>query len=62
MIATTLAKAPKKYSAVLTGLLQNHKGGNLLTLDDMQNAMKEHWRIRNNLMKSSTFTYWVPSF
>ena len=29
MIAATLAKAPKKYSAVLTGLLQSHKGGTL---------------------------------
>lgn len=40
MIAATIARAPKKYSAVLTNAITN-KGASL-TLDDMQGALKEH--------------------
>ena len=48
MIAATLAKAPNKYSSVLTTLLRE-KGANL-KLEDMQIALKEQWRICNNLI------------
>ena len=43
MIAATLAKAPRKYGSVLTALLRE-KGTNL-KIHDMQDALKEHWRI-----------------
>jgi hypothetical protein len=51
MIAATLAKAPGHYSAVLTQVLRE-KGENL-KLQDMQSALKEQWRIRNNLVNGT---------
>ena len=50
-IAATLAKAPKKYGSVLTSMICEK--GNLLTLDYMQEALKDCWCVRNNLVHVS---------
>ena len=54
MIAATLAKAPAMYSSVLASVLREQ--GSNLKLTDMQDAMKEHWRIRNNLLNNAEDT------
>ena len=48
LIAATLAKAPATYGSVLTSVLREK--GNALKIIDIQEAMKEHWRIRHNLL------------
>ena len=48
MIAATLSKAPSIYGSVLTSVLRE-KGSNL-KISDLQEALKEHWRIRHNLV------------
>ena len=48
MIAATIAKAPIAYGSTI-GAEMRAKGEDL-TLDDLQAAMKEYWRIKYNLV------------
>ena len=48
MIAATLSKAPSIYGSVLTSVLREK--GSALKINDLQEALKEHWRIRHNLV------------
>lgn len=51
MIANTLTRAPKRYSGVLTSVMQQQ--GTNLKLEHLQESMRRHWRIRNNIVTSS---------
>ena len=51
MIASILTKAPAMYSSVLASVLREK--GKQLKLIDMQEAIKEHWRICHNLLNEN---------
>ena len=51
MIAATLTKAPPMYSSILASVLREK--GAQLRLSDMQDAVKDHWRIQNNLLNDA---------
>ena len=52
LIAMTIAKAPRKYSSVITATMGAKEKA--LTLNDLQVAMKEYFRLQNNLMHKET--------
>lgn len=54
MIAATIAKALSTYGSVITGVLCDK--GDKLTLEDLQAALKEYWRIKHNLIARSNAT------
>ena len=53
MITSTLAKVPSQQITVLTQEVLHKKGEDLELVDMQSGALKEQWRIRNNLVNGS---------
>lgn len=48
MVAATLTKTPPTYGSILIAVLREK--GKKLKINDLQEAMKQHWCIRHNLV------------